>query len=229
MQAYAAPIKSTVAQVYAEHGFSLDSTATTAGTTAGDVWQALGAQKPTLTDPTPEVASLALAAGTADDTCTITITFPAVIGKQAAHCYKVPARGLFLYAKVQALTAPIKSTISQVYSEKGGCLVVAGTTNAAATYTVGGEDVKGELGTQAPSVENPSSEVSLLQTGVGTADDTCTITLTTAKLGKDFAGATETITLTGDFTVNPVSWSSTAPVVSSGITGNAAAVIGTWK
>lgn len=74
VQAYAAPIKSKVAQVYAEHGFSLDSTATTAGTTAGDVWQALGAQKPTLTDPTPEVANLALAAGTADDTCTITLT-----------------------------------------------------------------------------------------------------------------------------------------------------------
>ena len=52
VQAYAAPIKSKVAQVYAEHGFSLDSTATTAGT--------------------------------ADDTCTITITFPAGIGKDVA-------------------------------------------------------------------------------------------------------------------------------------------------
>ena len=226
MQAYAAPIKSTVAQVYAEHGFSLDSTATTAGTTAGDVWQALGAQKPTLTDPTPEVASLALAAGTADDTCTITITFPAVIGKQAAHCYKVPARGLFLYAKVQALTAPIKSTISQVYSEKGGCLVVAGTTNAAATYTVGGEDIKDELGSQAPLVEDPTAEVSLLQTGVGTADGTCTITMTTKKLGINFSDAAQTITFTGDFSVNPISW---AAAPSAGITGNAAAVIDTWR
>ncbi len=108
-------------------------------------------------------------------------------------------------------------------------MVVAGATNAAATYTVGGVDIKDELGTQAPSVENPSSEVSLLQTAVGADSEHCTITLTTAKLGKDFATATETITLTGDFTVNPVSWSTTAPVVSAGITGNAAAVIGTWK
>ena len=108
-------------------------------------------------------------------------------------------------------------------------MVVAGADNAAATYTVGGVDIKDELGTQAPSVENPSAEVSLLHTGVGAADDKCTITLTTQKLGKDFATATETITLTGDFEVNPVSWSTTAPVVSAGITGNAAAVIGTWK
>ena len=73
-------------------------------------------------------------------------------------------------AKVQALTAPIKSTISQVYSEKGGCLVVAGADNAAATYTVGGEDIKAELGTQAPSVENPSAEVSLLHTAQGAGE-----------------------------------------------------------
>ena len=104
-------------------------------------------------------------------------------------------------AKVQALTAPIKSTISQVYSEKGGCLEVAGATNAAATYTVGGVDIKDELGTQAPSVENPSAEVSLLQTAEGADSEHCTITLTTQKLGKDFAGATETITFTGDFTL----------------------------
>ena len=83
VQAYSAPIKSTVAQVYAEHGFCLDSTATTAGTAAGDVWQALGAQKPTLTDPTPEVASLALGAGAADH-CTVTLTLPAGIGKDVA-------------------------------------------------------------------------------------------------------------------------------------------------
>ncbi len=127
---------------------------------------------------------------------------------------------------MQALTAPIKSTISQVYSEKGGCLEVAGATNDAATYTVGGLDIKEELGTQAPSVFEPSAEVSLLQTAEGAASDKCTITLTTRKLGKDFAGATETITLTGDFEVNPVKWSA-AP--SAGITGNAASLIGEWK
>ena len=78
---------------------------------------------------------------------------------------------------------------------------VAGATNAAATYTVGGVDIKDELGTQALSVENPSAEVSLLQTAEGADSEHCTITLTTQKLGKDFAGATETITFTGDFTL----------------------------
>ncbi len=102
---------------------------------------------------------------------------------------------------MQALTAPIKSTISQVYSEFGGCLEVAGATNAAATYTVGGVDIKDELGTQALLVENPSAEVSLLQTAEGADSEHCTITLTTQKLGKDFATATETITFTGDFTL----------------------------
>ena len=129
-------------------------------------------------------------------------------------------------AKVQALVAPIKSTISQVYSEKGGCLVVAGPDNAAAKYTVGDEDIKAELGTQAPSVENPSAEVSLLHTAQGADAEHCTITLTTQKLGKDFTDAAQTITFTGDFTVNPVSW---AAAPSAGITGNAASVIGTWK
>ena len=95
VQAYSAPIKSTVAQVYSEHGFCLDSTDTAAGTAAGDVWQALGAQKPTLTDPTPEVASLALGAGTADDTCTVTITFPAGIGKDVAAADTVVMTGDF--------------------------------------------------------------------------------------------------------------------------------------
>lgn len=95
VQAYSAPIKSTVAQVYSEHGFCLDSTDTTAGTAAGDAWQALGAQKPTLTNPTPEVASLALGAGTVADTCTVTITFPAGIGKDVAAADTVVMTGDF--------------------------------------------------------------------------------------------------------------------------------------
>ena len=129
-------------------------------------------------------------------------------------------------AKVLALAAPVKGTMSQVYSEKGGCLEVAGATNAAATYEVGGVDIKAELGTQAPSVENPSAEVSLLQTAEGADSSHCTITLTTKKLGKDFTDAAQTITFTGDFTVNPVSWGA-AP--SAGITGNAASLSGEWK
>ena len=54
----------------------------------------------------------------------------------------------------------------------------------------------------------------------------CTITLTTKKLGKDCATATETITFTGDFTVNPVKWTAAH---SAGITGNAASLSGDWK
>ena len=128
-------------------------------------------------------------------------------------------------AKVLAFAAPIKGTMAQVYYEKGGCLVVAGTTNTGATYTVGGENIKAELGSQAPLVENPTAEVSLLQTAQASTD-TCTITLTTKKLGINFTDAAQTITFTGDFSVNPISW---AAAPSAGITGNAASVIGTWK
>ena len=128
-------------------------------------------------------------------------------------------------AKVLALAAPIKGTMAQVYSEKGGCLVIAGATNAAATYKVGGVDIKAELGSQAPLVVNLSPEVSLLQSAQASAD-TCSLTLTTAKLGKNFSDAAQTITFTGDFSVNPIAWTTT---VSPGITGNAAAVIDTWR
>ena len=128
-------------------------------------------------------------------------------------------------AKVLALAAPIKGTMAQVYSEKGGCLVIEGPTNTAATYKVGGVDIKAELGSQAPLVVNLSPEVSLLQSAQASAD-TCSLTLTTAKLGKNFSDATQTITFTGDFSVNPIAWTTT---VSAGITGNAAAVIDTWR
>ncbi len=128
-------------------------------------------------------------------------------------------------AKVLALAAPVKGTMAQVYSEKGGCLVVAGANTAAATYTVGGVNIKAELGNQAPSVENPSAEVSLLQTAEVNAD-TCTITLTTQKLGKNFTDAAQTITFTGDFSVNPIAWTTT---VSPGISGNAAEIATSWR
>lgn len=128
-------------------------------------------------------------------------------------------------AKVFALAAPIKSTIAQVYSEKGGCLEIAGSTSAAATYKVGGVDIKDELGNQAPTVDNPSQEVSLIQSAEVNAD-TCSLTLTTAKLGKNFSDAAQTITFTGDFSVNPIAWTTT---VSTGITGNAAAIATAWR
>ena len=142
------------------------------------------------------------------------------------HSMAVPLFQKGSLAKVFALSAPVKGTIAQVYSEKGGCLEIAGATNAAATYEVGGVDIKTELGSQAPSVENPSTEVSLLQSAQGADADHCTLTLTTAKLGKDFTDAAQTITFTGDFSVNPVAWTT---AVSAGITGNAAAVATAWR
>lgn len=129
-------------------------------------------------------------------------------------------------AKVQALSSPIKGTIAQVYSEKGACLVVSGTTNAAATYTAGGNDIKAELGSQAPSVANPSSEVNLVQTSAGATADECVVTMTINKLGKDVTDAAQTVTFTGNFANNPVTWVTTA---SSGITGNAATLVTGWK
>lgn len=132
-------------------------------------------------------------------------------------------------AKVQALSSPIKGTIAQVYSEKGGCLVVAGATNAAATYTVGGNNVKPDLGSQAPSVENPSSEVKSIQTAQGADADHCTITMTTTKLGKDFTGD-GVITFTGNFGTNPVTWDTTT-TPATGVTAgsSAASIIAGWK
>ena len=127
-------------------------------------------------------------------------------------------------AKVFALASPIKSTVAQVYSEKGGCLEIAGS-GAAATYEVGGVDIKAALGNQAPSVDNPSPEVSLLQSAEVNAD-TCTITLTTQKLGKNFTDDAQEITFTGDFSVNPIAWTTT---VSLGITGNAAEIATAWR
>ena len=128
-------------------------------------------------------------------------------------------------AKVQALSSPIKGTIAQVYSEKGACLVVAGATNAAATYTAGGNDIKAELGNQAPSVKDPSPEVNTVATSEVDATH-CNIVMTINKLGKDVADAAQTVTFTGNFANNPITWTTT---VSAGITGNAATLVTGWK
>ena len=127
-------------------------------------------------------------------------------------------------AKVLALAAPVKGTMAQVYSEKGGCLEIAGS-GATATYEVGGVDIKAALGNQAPSVDNPTPEVSLLQAAEVNAD-TCTLTLTTQKLGKNFSDDKQEITFTGDFSVNPIAWTTT---VTQGISGNAAEIATSWK
>ena len=127
-------------------------------------------------------------------------------------------------AKVQAFVAPIKGTVSQLYSEKGACLVVT----AVPAYTVDSVDVSGDLGSQKPNPTNPTTEVKELTTAVGSAAGTCTITVTTnGKLGKDFTGD-GVITFTGDFTKNPVQWTTAA---TSGVTTGSAAEtqINNWK
>ena len=127
-------------------------------------------------------------------------------------------------AKVQAFVAPIKGTISQIYSEKGGCLIVTTTP----TYTVGSEDVSNDLGSQKPNPTEPTLEVKELTTDVGSAPETCTITVTTqGKLGKDFT-TDGLIQITGDFTKNPVQW--TAAATSGVTTGSSAETqINNWK
>ena len=126
-------------------------------------------------------------------------------------------------AKVQAFVAPIKGTVSQLYSEKGACLV----TTVAPAYTIDGVDVSGDLGSQKPNPTNPTTEVKELTTAAGAAEH-CTITVTTkGKLGKDFT-ANGVVTFTGDFTKNPVQWTT---VATSGVTAGSAAAtqIGGWK
>jgi len=115
-------------------------------------------------------------------------------------------------AKVQALAAPIKGTLAQWYSEKGACLDSSVAADMAS------------LGSQAPTLANPSAEVSLV--ALGGTSPTCTITMTTAKLGSNFSDAAQTITFSGDFTKNPIAWTAAG---SAGITGAAATLIGTWK
>lgn len=127
-------------------------------------------------------------------------------------------------AKVQAFVAPIKGTVSQLYSEKGACLVVT----AVPAYTVDSQDVSGDLGSQKPNPTNPTTEVKELTTAVGGAAETCTITVTSnGKLGKDFTGDA-VMTFTGDFTKNPVQWTTAA---TSGVTAGSAAEtqIKNWK
>lgn len=114
-------------------------------------------------------------------------------------------------AKVQNLSANLKQTVAQYYSDNGTCL---DTTDAAAMTS---------LGNQKPTLANPTPEVVTVATGgTGTA---CTITLTLgAKIGG--GGDSTTATFTGDFTSNPVTWGT----VSSAAAGTQSkAIVDAWK
>ena len=137
-------------------------------------------------------------------------------------------------AKVQALTAPIKSTISQVYSEFGGCLTGA-STDAAEDWTVDDVDVtsddhkkfqasyKGQFPKGA--TDDLTAEVKqVVLAGTGTA---CTLEVTTKKLGKDVPDGS-TITLTADFESNPVVWAPTTSLTEAD-NGPAYTIVTTWK
>ena len=132
-------------------------------------------------------------------------------------------------AKVQAYAAPIKATISQVYSERGACLVSA---SGAFTAGAGGPAVD-DLGSQAPTLVPKSGETTITAEVSGVAlveidAETCAIDITTNKLGKDFTGTSAVVRFEGDFTSNPVTWSAS---VTSGIaTGSQAeSLVNSWK
>lgn len=148
----------------------------------------------------------------------------------------VPDRGLFRYAKVQALTAPIKSTISQVYSEFGGCLVGVSTGAdetawAVSGVTAGSDDEKkfqASYKGQFPKGASPlTGEVQTVTIAEGADAEHCTIAVATEKLGKDVSSGA-VITMTGDFSSNPVGWTTAA---TSGITANSSAetIVTGWK
>ncbi len=100
-------------------------------------------------------------------------------------------------AKVQAFAAPIKGSVAQFYSENSGACPVV--TDQATADTA--------LGKSAPTVANPTKEVASIAIADGIADH-CVITLTTTKIGKNFP-ATTAIAIDGDFTKNPVKWTTT--------------------
>lgn len=115
-------------------------------------------------------------------------------------------------AKVQALSAPIKGTIAQFYSEGGGACPAAA--NQA--------DADTAFGKSAPTMVNPTAEVSAI--AIAGTDPACTLTLTTSKIGKNFPAGT-VITLTGDFSKNPITWAATQ----TGGGTDATTILDKWK
>lgn len=146
----------------------------------------------------------------------------AIIGILAAVA--IPQYGEYTqktkFAKVQAYLAPIKSTIAQYYSENGECLSTPFTADQLAS-----------LGNQAPTLVDPTPDVSALALSEGTAATDCLITVTINKLGKDVSDAAQQITLHGDFSVNPIAWSTTSAdgAIGAGITNAARNIVEGWK
>ena len=139
-------------------------------------------------------------------------------------------------AKVQALTAPIKSTISQVYSEFGGCLEGVSTGADETAWSVSGVTAGSDDETkfraaykgQFPKGASPlTGEVQTVTIAEGADAEHCTIAVATEKLGKDVSSGA-VITMTGDFSSNPVGWTTAA---TSGITANSSAetIVTGWK
>ena len=137
---------------------------------------------------------------------------------------------------MQALTAPIKSTVAQVYSEFGGCLEGVSTGADETAWSVSGVTAGSDDETkfraaykgQFPKGASPlTSEVQTVTLAEGADAEHCTIAVATEKLGKDVASAA-VITMTGDFSSNPVSWSTAA---TSGITASSSAetIVTGWK
>lgn len=91
-------------------------------------------------------------------------------------------------SKVQAYAAPLKGKIAEIYSGNGTCL----------------DDTAAAALLPPITLANPTTEITAVKFG-GTAPS-CTITMTTAQLGKDVAAGT-TITFTGDHDKNPIAWS----------------------
>lgn len=117
-------------------------------------------------------------------------------------------------ARVQSFFDPIKTSIAQYFSENGGtCPTITDQASATAAF-----------GTMAPTVASPTKDVSLLAMAPAATPTTCTATVTLgpAALGKNFT-ANSTITLSGDFTQNPVVWAA-----STSATGAAPAIVAKW-
>ena len=75
--------------------------------------------------------------------------------------------------RVQAVISPIKQTIAQWYGDNGSCI----DSSVASQMT--------SLGSQAPTLVNPTGDISLI--ALGGSGSTCTVTLTINKLGSNFS------------------------------------------